>query len=60
MNATTKVVVELCRSNSIGSHYHEPSVDSWREVSPARAKELLAEKSPNGFFWRIAPGTDLD
>jgi hypothetical protein len=46
------VAVELCRSNSIGSRYYQPSVIELHEVTREEADRLLAEVCPNGFFWR--------
>jgi hypothetical protein len=50
-----KVVVELCRSNSIGSHYAEPAVIEWREVDPEEAASLLGRKMAPGYWWRLQP-----
>lgn len=46
------VLLELCRSNSIGSHYHEPSVLGIRSASREVADQLLARKTSDGTFWR--------
>ena len=50
-----KVIVELCKSNSIGSHYHEPTVKSWREATEEEAAELCTKEMANGYFWRRQP-----
>lgn len=52
---TEKVIVELCKSNSIGSRFLEPTVRAWREVSRAEAATLLDQAMANGFYWRLQP-----
>ena len=48
--------LELCRSNSIGSRFHAPTVvEIWENVSDRDAEILLAEVRPNGFFVREQP-----
>ena len=55
MATETTVTMELCRSNSIGQHYHEPSVIEYRVVSREEADALLAKTLQNGYFWRVQP-----
>jgi len=55
MTQQETVIVELCRSNSSGSRYYEPSVIEWQEVSRAEADILLAKEMVNGFYWREQP-----
>jgi len=50
--AQATVALELCRSNSIGSRYYEPSVIEIRMVSREEADRLLARQATDGTFWR--------
>lgn len=53
MATQEQVVVELCQSNSIGSHYHDPRVVELRTVTREEADRLLSQTDmPNGFFYR--------
>ena len=48
--------LELCRSNSIGSRFHAPTVvEIWENVSEKDTEQLLKEIRPNGFFVREQP-----
>jgi len=55
VNTQDKVAVERCRSNSVGSQYHDPSVIECRLVSHKEADQLIASASVNGYYWRIQP-----
>ena len=56
MVATQTVSVELCRSNSIGSRYYDPSVIEIRKVSREEAARLEARgMHSDGTYWRIQP-----
>ncbi|MDY3555285.1 hypothetical protein R5W24_004426 [Gemmata sp. JC717] len=55
---TTNVVVELCRSNSLGSAFRAPSLIEVREVTKAEADELIAKEMANGYYWRIQDPVD--
>ena len=47
------MTVELCKSNSKGDRFVEPSVIETWETDDADAARLVSETRPNGFFVRI-------
>lgn len=53
MTATKTVVIELCKSNSIGRQFFPASVISTETVSEERTAELLNKNMENGFFYRV-------
>jgi len=46
------VHLELCRRNSIGNRYLEPTVCEELTVSDDEAVEILARTMVNGFYFR--------
>lgn len=48
-----KVVVELCRSNSLGSNFHAASVIEQISCTQEEAEEYLKKEMANGYFFRI-------
>ena len=51
MNDNT-VIVELYKSNSIGSRYIAPSLIERLRVSREKANKILDQKLTNGYYWQ--------
>lgn len=53
---TAPIYLELCRSNSLGNHYCEPTViEQFTTATAEEAVEQLSSVRPNGLFVRIEP-----
>lgn len=55
MKSDAKVIVELCRSNSIGSRFLPASIFEYHKTTKEEAKKLCEKDMESGFFWRIQP-----